>query len=179
MKKFIADMHLLDNCEINFFTAFRCDKNQIFYQAEDSPDWLRLKQHIYYQEISNPERYAQDLKGLHNLFCMAASATYDCLEESNVMSTIYSMTKNNIYYNMKRDIGHIQYKYWLSINKHEYKKMIALYNAANGNQLIRKASAGSYDKIAIDQELFFPMIAKVYDMQESQSYDGLTQEIMQ
>jgi len=31
MKKFIADMHLLDNCEINFFTAFRCDKNQIFY----------------------------------------------------------------------------------------------------------------------------------------------------
>jgi hypothetical protein len=54
--------------------------------------------------------------------------------------------------------------------------MISFFNAQSNNILVKEATKLLLSDIVVNQKLFVPMLAKVFDMQESISYDGLTDE---
>ena len=57
VRKFAVDMLQLDSAEIMLYAAFDAQKDDIFYQEEDSADWQLLKAVTYQHEIENPEKY--------------------------------------------------------------------------------------------------------------------------
>lgn len=63
--------------------------------------------------------------------------------------------------------GQINYRYWLAVNRHEYKKQIAFFNATNMSTAIKGVTKISLPKIMLDQEIYVPMLAKIFDLKES------------
>jgi hypothetical protein len=55
-------------------------------------------------------------------------------------------------------------------------KLLTFFNLQNDNKLIKESQKIIYDSIAINQVFYVPMIAKVLDMEESQTYDCLDDE---
>lgn len=51
IKQLVADMHCVDNFEIQFFRAFEAPLDRIFFQAKDSERWQHINKHIQYVEI--------------------------------------------------------------------------------------------------------------------------------
>jgi hypothetical protein len=49
--------------------------------------------------------------------------------------------------------------------------MIAFFNTQNKNKLVKEASKLFLPPIPVNQKIFVPMIAKVFDMEESNKYD--------
>ena len=54
--------------------------------------------------------------------------------------------------------------------------MITFFNMQNNNKAVKEAQKVILPKIAVNQKLFVPMIAKTFDMEESNLYDDLTDE---
>ena len=54
--------------------------------------------------------------------------------------------------------------------------MITFFNMQNNNKAVKEWNKLLLDKIAINQKLFVPMIAKVFDLDESAQYDDLSDE---
>jgi len=44
------------------------------------------------------------------------------------------------------------------------------------NSVVKKAYKSNLPKVEIVQKLYVPMIAKIFDLEESKLYDGLTNE---
>ena len=57
--------------------------------------------------------------------------------------------------------------------------MITFFNMQNNNKAVKEGNKLLLDKIAINQKLFVPMIAKVFDLDESAQYDDLSDEKFQ
>jgi ribosomal protein L13 len=52
--------------------------------------------------------------------------------------------------------------------------MVVFFNSANANVLVKNASKILIDGIKVNQKIYVPMLARVFDLQESQKYDNLT-----
>jgi hypothetical protein len=52
--------------------------------------------------------------------------------------------------------------------------MISFFNIQSANILVKKATDSLLPEIPLNQVFYAPMLAKVFDMQESNSYNGLT-----
>lgn len=76
---------------------------------------------------------------------------------------------------MKKE-GSEQFRYWISQNKHDVKKMITFFNLQNSNRLIKEGSKIVLDRIATNQVIYVPMLSKIFDMEESTLYDSLSDE---
>jgi hypothetical protein len=44
------------------------------------------------------------------------------------------------------------------------------------NSVVKKANKSNLPKVEVVQKLYVPMIAKIFDLDESKMYDGLTDE---
>ena len=54
--------------------------------------------------------------------------------------------------------------------------MITFFNAQNRNKLVKEATKILLPDVPVNQKLYVPMLAKVLTMEESHSYDSLTNE---
>ena len=69
-----------------------------------------------------------------------------------------------------------QFLYWLATNDTDYKGMLSLYRIPDINKTYKHSQKASLKPITTNLCLYVPMIAKVFDMEESHSYDNLTDE---
>ena len=57
--------------------------------------------------------------------------------------------------------------------------MITFFNAQNRNKLVKEATKILLPDVPVNQKLYVPMLAKVLTMEESHSYDSLTNDRLQ
>lgn len=101
-------------------------------------------------------KYEKQIKGLINVLSSGGAAFFEGLESENA---IYNIMKNGAYYGVKDEIGTLNYRYWLSTNKHDYLKVIALFNMPNRNKFVKEASKLLLDSIPVNIKLYCPMLA--------------------
>lgn len=54
--------------------------------------------------------------------------------------------------------------------------MISFFNTQSKNKLVKSVSKTMLADVPVNQKFFVPMLAKVFDMEESNSYDELSNE---
>ena len=109
--------------------------------------------------------------------CAGGAAVFRALEDDNILKQGFQLAAHGTYYKLyQSDQASLQFKYWLVTNKHDYKKMITFFNMTNQNKAVKETQKVLLDKIAENQKLFIPMIAKVFDLKESSTYDSVTEE---
>ena len=54
--------------------------------------------------------------------------------------------------------------------------MITFFNMQNNNKAVKEACKVVLDRVAINQKIFVPMLAKTFTLQESAGYDNLTDQ---
>ncbi len=69
-----------------------------------------------------------------------------------------------------------QFLYWLATNNSDYKGMLSLYRIPDINKPYKRTQKTSLKPITTNLSIYVPMIAKIFDMEESNRYDGLTDE---
>jgi hypothetical protein len=114
-----------------------------------------------------------------NTVCASGAAIFKGLEEDNVLAQGYQIVSKGAYYRLQHETGVAQFRYWLSTNKNDYKKMITFFNMQNNNKAVKEGQKLILDKIALNKKLFVPRIAKPFDLEESNEYDTLTDEKLQ
>lgn len=104
------------------------------------------------------------------------AAIFKAAEDTNAFTKSVTMATHAPYYRLMKEDGSAQFRYWLVNNKHEHKKMLAFFNIQNDNKMVKSGTKLILDKVEVNQVIYVPMLAKVFDMNESDSYIGLTDE---
>lgn len=60
------------------------------------------------------------------------------------------MATHGAYYRLLKEEGSAQFRYWISQNKHDVKKMCTFFNLQNDNKLIKEGSKIVLDRIAVN-----------------------------
>lgn len=122
------------------------------------------------------ELYRTELtKVLHGI-SGAGAAIFEGLNEHNALKQGWQITKSAISYTKNPLVGLAQFKYWLATNKNECKKILQFLQLQTHNSVVKKANKSNLPKVEVVQKLYVPMIAKIFDLDESKMYDGLTDE---
>lgn len=88
------------------------------------------------------------------------------------------MATSALYYRGKKDQALSQFLYWLATNDSNYQGMLGLYRIPDGNKTYKRSQKASLKPITTNVCLYVPMIAKIFDMEESHRYDNLTDEAL-
>lgn len=104
------------------------------------------------------------------------AAVFRSLEEDTLIKKGWQAATHGAYFRIMKDEGSAQFRYWISQNKNDAKKMCTFFNLQNDNKLVKESSKIILDMISINQIIYVPMISKVFDMEESELYDNLTDE---
>lgn len=84
------------------------------------------------------------------------------------------MTSKIAYYVIAKEEARHQAKLSLFWSKKNYKKLISFFNLSSANRAIKQMSKLKLDSIELNQVFYVPMLAKIFDMQESESYNNVT-----
>lgn len=86
------------------------------------------------------------------------------------------MATSATYYKVNPKQGLSQFRYAVYINKYDYKSAMSIFNSQTNTKAARKVVKSSLLEIATNKKIYVPMIAKEFDIEESNLYDGLTNE---
>jgi hypothetical protein len=86
------------------------------------------------------------------------------------------MATSATYYKVNPKQGLSQFRYAIYSNKYDYRSAINIFNAQTNTKAVRKVVKSSLPEIATNKKFYIPMIAKIFDLEESNLYDGLTNE---
>jgi hypothetical protein len=173
VRRFAVETVMLDSMEIILYNACKTPKDDIFYLPEDHPDIVRLRKNTYEHTIETYPKYKWELTFTLNSVTAGGAAVFKALEQEGIINQGAHLATHGAYYRLLKDEGSAQFRYWISQNKHDYKKMLTFFNLQN-LKFIKTGSKIVYDRIAINQVFFVPMIAKVFDMHESSKYDNMS-----
>lgn len=129
-------------------------------------------------KLQDPEKYKWKLRFVLNTVCASGAAIFKALDHDNILAQGWTITSQTAYYRSQPELGVQQFHYWLSTNKHDYKKMITFFNMQNNNRAVKEGQKLILNAIALNQKLFVPMIARELDIREAASYDSLSDETL-
>jgi hypothetical protein len=66
------------------------------------------------------------------------------------MAQGFHISANAAYYRVAKDEGSNQFRFWLSTNKKDYKKMLTFFNMQNNNKAVKEANKVVLDKIKVN-----------------------------
>jgi hypothetical protein len=61
-------------------------------------------------------------------------------------------------------------------NTHDYKAMLHFFNLQNDNKFVKEGSKIILDSIHTNLKIYAPMLARKFTLEESHSYDNMTNE---
>ena len=128
VRKFVVDYLQLDDFAVTCYAAMQSPLDDIFYQAKDSEDWLLLNANMQFLKIENPERYQHQLRRLINNIVASGSAAWKMMEEESYLAKSWVGATHAAYYRVMKEEGSAQFRYWLSENKHDQKKILTFFN---------------------------------------------------
>ena len=95
------------------------------------------------------------------------------MEEENVLAKGWVAATHGAYYRVMNEEGSAQFRYWLSENKHDTKKILTFFNFQNDNKLAAESHKIALPSIKINQIIYVPMLVKPFDLAEAKTYDKL------
>ena len=179
VRKFVVDYLQLDDFSTVLYAAFQAPDDDIFYQSRDSDDWKLLDQHTKMYEIENQEKYQWQLRFLMNSIVATGSAAFKMMEEESLVKKGWSGITHGAYYRVMKEEGSAQFRYWIAENRHDYKKMLTFFNIQNESKMVKQSSKIVLDSIKVNQIIYVPMLSKIFDMEEANKYDNLTDQKLQ
>lgn len=165
---------MLDQVEILLYTAFSAPIDDIFYLPEDHPELALLKANTFEHTVANYKKYNKELSLMMAAVTAAGVAVFKALESENVVKQGLHAATTGAYFMIFKDEGSAQFRYWMAQNKHDAHKINTFFNMQNDNKLVVQGMKVIRDSISINQVLYVPMIAKVFDMEEAKVYETLT-----
>ena len=77
---------------------------------------------------------------------------------------------------MAKQEGSLQFRYWTSAQKQDFEKLLAFYNIMCHSKNVKRGMTISIDGIRTKQIFFVPMLARRLTLDESNTFDNLTEE---
>ena len=77
----------------------------------------------------------------------SGAAIFKALEEDHIAKQGLSVAAHGAYYRLLKEEGSAQFRYWVSMNKHDYSKLLTFFNMQNGNMLVSEGSKIVLDRI--------------------------------
>ena len=78
-----------------------------------------------------------------------------------------------MYYHAHLDEAKTDYLYWLHTNSKEESKILQYLNAGSTSKILKKVLKNRLTNIELNFKFYVPMLTKIFDMEESNSYDNL------
>lgn len=130
--------------------------------------------------MRDAEKYAKDHATTQNLIMNGAAAFWEGIESENdnFLTQGLSISKNAVYYQIKDDLGQLEYRYWLATHRYDYQKMIGFWMSPAKNKVVKEATKVFMPSIEVNQKLWVPMLAKVLDIEELATYDNLSDQMV-
>lgn len=131
-------------------------------------------------DLREPEKYTKDHDFTLNLIMNGAAAFWEGIdsESDSFVTQGLSISKNAVYYQMKDDLGQLEFRYWLATHRYDYQKMIGFYQSPAKNKVVKEATKVLMPSIEVNQKLWVPMLAKVLDIEEAATYDNLSDQMV-
>ena len=108
---------------------------------------------------------------------MAAGASLlNSWTKQGFLARQYTNIADGAYFRLAKQEGSLQFRYWTSAQKQDFEKLLAFYNIMCHSKSVKRGLILSIDGIRIKQILFVPMLARRLTLDESNTYDNLTEE---
>ena len=91
------------------------------------------------------------------------------------MGRINKSFSSAAYYGVEKEQAAALFQYYISTQRQNFERTLSIYNFATKNSM-RKVNNLAVPGIKTKQVFFVPMIAKLFTLEESALYDGLTDE---
>ena len=176
VKKYLVEFLQLELAEFSLYSAFKVDKDEIFYQQRNSEDWQMLDKVTKCYNIENFKKYKSQMTMFKKNLFAAGAGIFKAMDERNIVTQGLTGLGTIAYYGIMRDEAADSFRYWIATNQNNHRAFVKLLNVPSNNKLIKNSQKIVFDSINIDKVLFVPMIAKRFTMQESHEYDGLTDQ---
>ena len=176
VRRFIVEYMMMDVGELYLYSAFKTPSDELFYLPQDSPEWKDLNSRTRQVQIENKPKFWWQFRFFINTICSTGSAMFKAFEKPNLISQGFSIATQATFYRLQSEQAVMQFRFWLVTNKQDYKKMLMFFNQQNSNKAVKSGQNLLLAKVAVNRKLFVPMLAKVFDLDESAEYDGLTEE---
>lgn len=147
VRRFALTCTQLEGSELVLYSAFQSPLDDIFYLPEDHPHWQALLSNTHIHCIENQEKYQTQLKFTLDSLVSSGAAVFCALEESNMIKQLWKAATHGAYYRMVDGEGSAQFRYWVSQNKHDVKKLCTFFRLQNDNKLIKEGSKIMLDSI--------------------------------
>ena len=108
---------------------------------------------------------------------MASSAAFiNAKETKGKLAKKYTYTMHNLYYSLMAREASYQFRYYMATQKLQHEIKLDCFNMMNNSKSIKKGLKMEIDGIQTKQVFYAPMITNKFDLEESKSYDNLTEE---
>lgn len=108
-----------------------------------------------------------------NNIVASGSSAWKMMEEEGLLAKGWVAATHGAYYRLMEQEGSAQFRYWLSENKHDTKKILSFFNFQNTNKLAAESHKIALPSIKTNQIIYVPMLVKTFDLAEAETYDKL------
>ena len=83
---------------------------------------------------------------------------------------------NSVHYQLQPDSASEQFRYWVAMNQDKHEDMLFFFNLMNDNKIGKEGAKIILDRITTNMKIYAPMLTPTFTMEESLSYDNMTDE---
>ena len=85
-----------------------------------------------------------------------------------------SLMSNSVHYQLSPESASEQFRYWVATNQDKHEDMLFFFNLLNDNKIVKEGAKIILDRIQTNMKIYAPMLTPTFTMQESLSYDDMT-----
>lgn len=109
-----------------------------------------------------------------NQVMVGGASVFKSHEENNSFMKGLSLMSNSVHYQFQPESASEQFRYWVATNQHQHEIMLVFFNLLNDNKIVKEGAKIILDRIYTNMKIYVPMLTPKFTMEESLSYDNMT-----
>ena len=107
---------------------------------------------------------------------VGGASTYASTEKTNSLMQNISFIDNHLHFMMQPDEASEHFRYFIATNHGNHEVLLYFFNLVNENRFIKEGVKILYDSIQTNMRIYVPMLAPIFTLEESHSYDSMDDE---
>ena len=107
---------------------------------------------------------------------VGGASVYKSKEETNKFMEGVALVSSSVHYQISPELASEQFRYYVATNQENHEVVLYFFNLMNDNKFVKEGAKIILDSIKTNMKIYVPMIAPQFTMEESLTYDSMTDQ---